>query len=330
MKIDRAYVLNLDTDLHRGNYARVLARFPESLQAVTRRLVATNGFDLPGGDAVRQARLPQFVSKAMAEFNHGMVRRRCVAPGLPFYFTPGQVGYTISAVRALIEAERDGCEVVAMFDDDAKPEKNFERELERALTEVPDDWEVLMLGMYPNYDRNYGGKMYPVPGTSNICTATGATKCMYGEEGGAFIGSYAYLVRRPAFQKIARRAFPMTEPYDDFLGKLAKKGRVRAYVVCRRIVRTDFRESTTAGTTDRVGGRGPRGKHNRQREVRTLAKNSGIAVVTPRGSAVVPAGQAVLVENGDGTYGHSHVTREQARSLGLRWVRKSLPLSLKQ
>ncbi len=82
---------------------------------------------------------------------HDYVRYRAVhgdtvtVPGF-FISGGGAWGCRQSHLRVLEDAMLDGVETLLVFEDDVRFASNFESKLKRFMSEVPDDWEGLMIG----------------------------------------------------------------------------------------------------------------------------------------------------------------------------------------
>lgn len=107
---------------------------------------------------------------------------RTLAPsGVPGALLPAQNACKLSHVAAVRAARDNGAEHITIFEDDAFFTPDLDARFAQAMSELPQDWEMLYLGAY-HLSR-------PLPVSSHIVRATEA------------VTTHAYVVRQTIFDR---------------------------------------------------------------------------------------------------------------------------------
>ena len=146
---------------------------------------------------------------------------------------PGALGCYLSFMRLYEEIGRNNYGVTVIFEDDAVLKQNFKNQLNTALGKLPADWDIALIGWWPQW-WNYE-KLKPVQASPPF-DASGKNM-WYKFTGGGFWGTYGQVINGA---KGARRLLDtlatITAPCDDQISEAVIAGKVNGYFLQRPIV----------------------------------------------------------------------------------------------
>ena len=122
----------------------------------------------------------------------------------------GAVGCYLSHLQLWVRLLRSSDTRMLVFEDDTNPTMTSD-EVDRLLAELPDDCDVLLLGVFEEHDRSKRPTVRKV--TSQ------------------FYGMHAYIIHRRCVSTLLAHALPMDMQIDSWLSKLAANGTVCLYTV---------------------------------------------------------------------------------------------------
>tara|TARA_E500000178_G_C17027753_1_gene758917 strand:+ start:198 stop:962 length:765 start_codon:yes stop_codon:yes gene_type:complete len=179
--IEQTYIVNLDKDKHRFNsISKELKR--ENINF--KRFSAIFGKDLD----LNSERCQKFFSKkAIKELK------------------AGQMGCSMSHIILWEEiATKNNDNIYMILEDDAVLPKNFNKEVMKYIKEMPDNWDMLLLGA-----NSLIGKKY----SENLLYTDISIK-----KNGNY-GTYAYLIKPKSAQKLLKTCEKMDKTIDHYLNK---------------------------------------------------------------------------------------------------------------
>lgn len=180
---DAGYVLNLDGEEEKFKYCHhVLSREGFKVE----RMPAINGSTDP------------FVSN-FKKYLEEPLSQEDLLLGRKAIQSPGAWGYLLSMKKVFMEAIKNKYEKIAVFDDDLILAHDFTLKFSRFMGEVPDNWDVLMLGasqwewdgIILDDEKNW---YYPNASTN---------------------GSFAIIYHSRVFEKLIEGIDKMTSPFDS-------------------------------------------------------------------------------------------------------------------
>lgn len=127
---DAGYVLSLDDEEEKFAYCK--------------HVLSREGFEPERMIAVRGADLPHF--DKYTEYHNSPHNSEDLRLGRKAIQSVGAWGYLLTMKNIFIDAQKKGHESIAVFDDDIILTHDFTLKFSRFIKNVPDDWEVLMLG----------------------------------------------------------------------------------------------------------------------------------------------------------------------------------------
>lgn len=150
-----------------------------------------------------------------------------------YQLTKGAIGCYLSHVKIWHHILVNGHEVALIFEDDANIPQNFNFFLNKAIVQVPMDWDIVLLGYMCNKCDSYP--------THN--------------EVDRFMLTHAYLITSKAIERIVatKSLFPITQQIDSYLSELSDV--LNIYTIKRSLVpqfrsRTDIQAPIRENATD--------------------------------------------------------------------------------
>jgi|GEM_PF-5242646 len=146
--------------------------------------------------------------------------------------TLGEVGNYLSHRAIWLEIARQKLEIAVVLEDDVILESDFAAKLEKALSEVPQDWDALYLGCH--IDDFWGCNPSRLKSTPD-------KKFVIMDETGT-AGNYAYVLNWRSAEKLYKNSLPMIEPTDHFIQThmLAKGSNFKSYCTNPEVVKVNY------------------------------------------------------------------------------------------
>ena len=210
MKIDKICIINLKSAKKRLSSCKTQLK-KEKLEG-EKCVEGVDGFKfVPYGKELKTKKNPRYYGKLM----RNSLTKKNLYKKTSRALRVGEIGVYMSHINTIKKAfSNKRINHLLIFEDDMKLEKNFKKNLEKILKEMPSNNDILFLGISDiNYKyakfKSYN-KLFNKPlGISKI-------KDM---KGGIY-GAHAYILNRKAMKTIIENAFPMEYPYDVYLGRL--------------------------------------------------------------------------------------------------------------
>lgn len=159
-------------------------------------------------------------------------------------FTMGQLGAYFSIKQMIDNIAEKKYTLVLNFEDDMRPLKsNWEEILENAIAELPDGWDILLVGY------NYNGKIYKLNynrslrivyrilnKATNFFRKNGAISppvkfSKYLDYSGYSTGGHAYCISRKGAEILSAHLKPMFASGDVLVGELLLAKKIKAFSV---------------------------------------------------------------------------------------------------
>jgi GR25 family glycosyltransferase involved in LPS biosynthesis len=135
------------------------------------------------------------------------------------HLTRGMVGCYLSHLKVLEMIKSGSKPYGLVLEDDALfPEDVYTKHIKNALMDMPEDWDVILLGRWPLEEKNEN-KYVKV---------------------NKFWGTHGYLVNRQGADKITRYGgAPIDDQIDGVMGKLSREGILKIYAPYRNVIRVN-------------------------------------------------------------------------------------------
>jgi GR25 family glycosyltransferase involved in LPS biosynthesis len=159
-------------------------------------------------------------------------------------WTKGQLGAYLS-IRQMIEKVSNDHECVLIFEDDFQVlQKDWINKVETAVKELPDDWDILLLGYFyygKTYKLAYHRKFRWIPYVYNFVKKFILKKDSINklpkyfssnlDLAGASLGGHAYCISKRGAEKLMNHMKPMKDSGDLLLYRLILNNLVNAYSI---------------------------------------------------------------------------------------------------
>lgn len=180
-----------------------------------------------------QVNLPYILIDAVhgKELELNQVSERILSPTAKKYLSTGSLGCALSHLSVWQEMQKQALDYALIFEDDVVLDKDFTYLLKAWMPEIPTDFDILFLG---------SGKT----GCSDISyfTAPHVFVPAYPRE-----GLYGYVLSKHGVQQLLDYLFPIhlaSGGIDTMVGKLVRKGKLRAYHVLPVLCRADMESAS--------------------------------------------------------------------------------------
>ncbi len=150
----------------------------------------------------------------------------------------GEIGCNMSFINTFKKALDNGFEKVLVLEDDCKLTTDFLKKVNNVLKFVPNNWDVLYLGI--NDINKKWGSFKKI--NKYINKPLGSRKLpdkRYIESEGAIYGNHGFIINRKAMELFIEHNLPMTYPADVILGKLATQYKlIHSYSLSKQLITT--------------------------------------------------------------------------------------------
>jgi glycosyl transferase, family 25 len=128
-------------------------------------------------------------------------------------FKPGELGCLMSTIKAIKLAKENNFEYVIMLDDDVVLSEDFEKGIKFLFRILPIDWEHIFLSGHTYMAAAPVFQPSLVPATFKVS------------------GSYAYILKNIAYDKVINEMSQMEIPVDDVIeGMILREQKLRSYI----------------------------------------------------------------------------------------------------
>jgi GR25 family glycosyltransferase involved in LPS biosynthesis len=207
---------------------------------------AVYGYDfVPYGKQIKKEKNRSQKNKFLKSMRKGLEKNNILKRTKYRPLRIGEIGCTMSIINTFKKALDQGLNTLLMLEDDCKLSTDFLKKVNDVMTFVPNNWDILYLGINP-INKKWGSfkKINKV-----INKPKGSKKLSdkrYIESEGAIYGTHAFIVNRKAMELFIEYNLPMTYPADVILGKLATQYKlINSYSLAKQLVTTFNAGSTT-------------------------------------------------------------------------------------
>lgn len=191
-EISKFFVINLDRSPER--WQNISQNFQEA-GVVPTRFSATDKNDLSLDDLISQN---VYDPDEAVRSPYGAGRE----------LSMGELGNYLSHSKVLREIVDKDLGVVAVFEDDAKLDRDFQSKVQEVLSVAPENWDRIYLGCNMNFENNCQGSFEQVPGTSLVKLDS---RCI--------AGNWAFLTNPQGASKVLGNLFPIINASDTIITK---------------------------------------------------------------------------------------------------------------
>jgi len=138
----------------------------------------------------------------------------------------GSLGCTLSHISLLKNMIKNNDEFVCVLEDDAILDKQFFEKIQKALNDVPEDWDIIFLGFSCAYSHD------------NRCKKNDSIKKIKDNIHSInyIYGSYGYLINNKGARKIIDNIYPIWWHVDTMYSFLIQKGILNSYCTIPNLI----------------------------------------------------------------------------------------------